>query len=287
MINKKMQHELPKFSLVIPSFNQAEYIGQTLDSIKQQSYKNYEVIVIDGGSTDKTLKLINEEYYDVVTILVSEPDLGQSDALNKGFALATGDIMGWMNSDDLYSRDAFELAVQAFHENPQVSVVFGDWTEIADNSSIVRTEYAFNFSKTQTIYEGAQMNCQAMFWRAEVQNLYSGFDLELQTSMDYQFLLEISLKLKSEQFLRVPKVLGSFRRYEGQKTDGSQKNVYVQEHHYIVEKYHINQKINSLGYLIKIVLKFRRLWWYLKRGGVLYTIHRVIGARRMFRREIL
>ena len=207
MINKKMQHELPKFSIVIPSFNQAEYIGQTLDSIKQQSYKNYEVIVIDGGSTDKTLKLINEEYYDVVTILVSEPDLGQSDALNKGFALATGDIMGWMNSDDLYSRDAFELAVQAFHENPQVSVVFGDWTEIADNSSIVRTEYAFNFSKTQTIYEGAQMNCQAMFWRAEVQNLFSGFDLELQTSMDYQFLLEISLKLKSEQFLMVPKVI--------------------------------------------------------------------------------
>lgn len=91
----------PLVSIVIPSFNQGEFIEQTINSVLGQCYANLEIIVIDGGSTDRTLNVI-KKYIDSITYYVSEPDKGQSQAINKGFRVAKGDILGWINSDDMY-----------------------------------------------------------------------------------------------------------------------------------------------------------------------------------------
>lgn len=277
----------PKISIVIPSYNQAKFIAEALESIKKQSYKNYEIIIVDGGSTDDTLKIISNDYSDLITILISEPDLGQSDALNKGYALATGDIMGWMNSDDIYVEESFQNTIKAFNDNPNALVVFGDWVEVDEEGDLIRREYAFDFSLTQTIYEGAQLNVQSMFWRSVVQHEFSGFDINLHTTMDYQFLLEIGLKYNKEQFLRLPTVLGGYRRYLGQKTDGTQYNAYRDEHILIARNYSINNKLNFIGYFIKIILKVRRLYWYFKRGGLKYTFDRIYLSKNFLRKDFL
>lgn len=105
---------LPRISVITPSFNQGVYIEETINSVVNQNYPNIEYIVVDGGSTDKTLEVL-ESRRDFITKIISEPDNGQSDALNKGFKLATGDIFCWLNSDDQFAPDALWAVALAFH----------------------------------------------------------------------------------------------------------------------------------------------------------------------------
>ena len=97
--------EYPKISIVSPSYNQSDFIEEAILSVLHQNYPNFEHIIIDGGSTDRTVELLKKYPH---LIWVSEPDEGQSDAINKGFKLATGDIIGWLNVDDYYLADTFQ-----------------------------------------------------------------------------------------------------------------------------------------------------------------------------------
>lgn len=111
----------PKISIVIPSFNKFKYIRKTLDSIFNQSYTNLEVIIQDGGSTDGTIEIIKKYIikYPGEIILESQRDNGQLDAINKGFAKATGDILTFINADDLYEKDTFFTISEFYKENPE------------------------------------------------------------------------------------------------------------------------------------------------------------------------
>ncbi len=114
----------PKISIVTPSFNQGQYIEKTICSVLDQQYPNLEYIIIDGGSTDQTVEII-KKYEDRLTYWVSERDKGQTDALNKGFSKATGDIYAWINSDDWYEKGVFQQVAQSFRD-PSVKLVIGD-----------------------------------------------------------------------------------------------------------------------------------------------------------------
>ena len=135
----------PKFSIVIPSLNQAEYLERTLLSVLNQNYSNLELIVIDGGSTDGALEII-EKYRDDITYFYSGPDNGQSDALNHGFSKATGDIFAWLNSDDVYLPGAMGVAKKAFDRFPTATVIFGDWWSIDSEDNVTEVNYAFDFN---------------------------------------------------------------------------------------------------------------------------------------------
>src|SRR5580698_1837618 len=139
----------PLISVITPSFNQGRFIGEAIASVDLQSYNNCEHLVIDGMSTDATARIMRnlmEGRRHPCISWISEPDTGQSEALNKGFKLAKGDIIGWLNSDDRYLPGCFEHVVRVFEENPQVDIVYGDYRLVNELGNSIQTRREIEFS---------------------------------------------------------------------------------------------------------------------------------------------
>jgi glycosyltransferase involved in cell wall biosynthesis len=123
----------PLVTIVSPSFNQARFLEQTILSVLEQDYPNLEYFIIDGGSTDSSVTILRR-YENRLTGWVSEPDQGQADAINKGFARASGEIIAWLNSDDVYQPGAIRAAVEIFQKHPETGLVYGNVLSIDENS---------------------------------------------------------------------------------------------------------------------------------------------------------
>src|SRR5260370_42511787 len=131
----------PLISIVTPSFNQGSFIGEALESVRLQKNKNCEHIVMDGWSTDGTVDLLGDLPANKVQqnmFWTSERDTGQSEALNKGFRQAKGEIIGWLNSDDRYRAGCFEHIVQAFEDNPEVDIFYGDYLMVDEVGKVLK-----------------------------------------------------------------------------------------------------------------------------------------------------
>ena len=137
----RMAPQKPLVSIVIPSYNQARYLGATLRSVLEQDYSSMEVIVIDGGSTDGSVEII-QRYADRLAYWASESDRGQVDAINKGLQRASGEIVAWLNSDDLYLPGAVSDAVAVLTAHPDAGMVYGDGLLIdSENRLLDRHHY--------------------------------------------------------------------------------------------------------------------------------------------------
>lgn len=189
---KITDREMPLVSVVTPSYNQGRYIEATLESVMQQDYPNLEHIVVDGGSADGTLEIL-KRYQELYGLLwTSQPDRGQSDAINQGFGRAKGAVIGWLNSDDVYvSRNVVRDVVNAFSANPQTGVVYGDHIALdADNLvlSLARIHPRFDRERLLRLHRLSQ---PATFYRADALHGQT-LDDACELAMDYDLHLRLA-----------------------------------------------------------------------------------------------
>jgi len=198
----------PLVSVVTPSWNGAEFIERTISSVAAQSYRNIEYIVVDGGSTDGTLDIVNK-FGATVTNCVSEADRGMYDAINKGIKMTSGDIIAYINSDDVYYPGTIEYVVRFFAENPDVDVVYGDLNFIDKNDRVLfRQSYpSFNRASFSTMNYAA-IGQPAAFWRRRVHEQIGYFDISLKMAADFEFFVRAGAVVR---FRHVSKVLSAFR----------------------------------------------------------------------------
>ncbi len=174
----------PLVTIVTPSYNQAEYLEETILSVLGQTYKNIEYILIDGDSQDGTLEII-KKYEKKLTRWISEKDKGQTDAINKGFALANGDILGWINSDDTLLPNAVEEAVAFLQANPRIGLVYGDANYIDENSSVIGSFPAAQTDLSKLRRGYVHIPQQASFFRKNLWDQVGPLDDSFFFAMDY------------------------------------------------------------------------------------------------------
>ena len=204
----------PLVSIVTPSFNQGRFIEETIQSVLSQDYPNLEYIVIDGGSTDETLDILRR--YEGRLKWVSEPDGGQSEAINKGFRMTRGDIVAWLNSDDTYLAGAVSKAVDYLVAHPQVAMVYGEGY-LMDEAGRVTGRFPATepFNLWRLVYFSDYILQQTVFWRRGVFDAVGMLDESLHYGMDWDFWIRVA---KRFEVAYIPEFLGNLREYAAAKT---------------------------------------------------------------------
>jgi len=198
--------KFPKISIVTPSFNSAKFIEDCIQSVLNQNYPNFEHIIIDGGSTDGTIEILKKYPH---LKWISEPDEGQSDALNKGFKLASGDIIGWLNSDDVYLSGTFNYIMDEFQRDLSSKIIYGDWQFIDTNKKYIKKSTSLPFNGNMLIYYGPYLASVSFFVNKEVFSTDVNFDKKLKFVMDWDWFIKIYKA--GFKFKYCKKELGAFR----------------------------------------------------------------------------
>jgi hypothetical protein len=206
--------DLPLVTVVTPSFNQGRFIAATIESVLAQDYPHLEYIIVDGASTDDTAAVV-APYADRLTFL-SEPDRGQSDAINKGFRRARGQILAWLNSDDIFLPGAVRAAVSALRSRADVGAVYGEGYQIDERGGVIS-----RFAPTQRYDLWRLLNLsdyilqQTVFFRRDVFDDVGWIDEDLHYGMDWDILIRIGLQ---RPLLYVPHEMGAIREYASAKS---------------------------------------------------------------------
>lgn len=205
----------PKISVITPSFNSDKYIEEAIKSVLCQNYRNFEHIIVDGGSRDGTKEILKKYSH---LKWVSEPDRGQSHAMNKGFRMSTGEIIVYLNADDFFEPEAFQRAVQYLDKEKNILFMVGELYYVDINGN----KEPSNDTKVE-LFEMLQWwkshsfphNPVSYFYFREVQETVGGFNEENHLSMDYEFLLKVASKYKIK---KINDYLGNYRFIEGTKS---------------------------------------------------------------------
>lgn len=258
-------------TIVTPSFNSGAYIEQTIRSVADQTYSRIEHIVVDGGSTDSTLEII-ERNQKSLAMWVSEPDEGQADALRKGFLMSSGEVLAWINADDEYPQDAVEWAVSEIISN-RADVVYGNRALINSEGQRIGerrlTPFLSHFSRQGMLYGGFGVYQPASFWRRELYFDVGGVNPSFKFSMDTDLFVRFALR--DAQFAFVPKELVHFRVHEASKTSTVQ-DVAREEWRRIGRS--VPQRNLLYKWFVRSVCRVWKVVYHLKddRGKYLFTL---------------
>jgi len=206
-------NDLPFVSIVTPSFNSGDFLDQAIQSVITQHYPHLEHIIIDGGSTDNSLDILRR--YTAPVVWRSEPDRGQADALNKGFRQARGQIVGWLNADDMYQPGAIQTAVQYLQAHPEVDLVYGNYDFIDQHGNLIHHHQASEFSLERLFYGDAIIPQTSMFFRRYIIDETNGVDAGLHYVMDWEFTLRLAMRYNVKQ---ISETWGCFRITRGTKS---------------------------------------------------------------------
>lgn len=232
--------DLPKISVITPSYNQGHLIKETIDSVLNQNYPHLEYIVMDGGSSDETVKVL-QQYKDKLDY-ISKKDQGQTDAINQGIKKATGDIIMYLNSDDMMLPNTLNTVGEYFNNNPQAMWLTGDYFIIDEQRNKIQSFVAYYKKMLRKIpffnvLSIANFIIQpSTFWRKELSKEIGTFDENLHLCMDYDYWMRI---IKKYPLHVLPKHLSLFRIH-GTSKGGTQYEKQFKEEHQVLTRYNNN-----------------------------------------------
>ncbi|NUQ37267.1 MAG: glycosyltransferase [Caldilineales bacterium] len=235
----------PRVSIITPSYNQGQFIEDTILSVLGQDYANIEHIVVDGGSDDGTIEILQR--YDRQIRWLSEPDHGQADAINKGLRMASGDILAYLNSDDTYLPGTISLVVSQFLAHPDTGLIYGDCQAINREGLPFGIIHGHPFDVSRMIQRGEFIPQQAAFWRREVVEKVGAFDVNLHFCMDHDFFIRAGCNFPG---LYIPQVLANFRFHTLSKSS-SQEERHWRENMAVSRRYGLSRW--SIWYWLRYV----------------------------------
>ena len=263
----------PLVSIITPSYNQGEFIEETIRSLLLQGYPNLEYIIIDGGSTDESVEII-KKYSPWLTYWVSEPDRGQTHAVNKGFERSSGEILAWLNSDDTYEKNALQKIAALFSEKPTVDVVYGNVKIINEGGEKITELRSVPFDYQAFLHETVHIASQsAVFWRRKLFFDVGMLGEEYGFAMDRELLVKFARKKAKFQFIH--EILGTYRCHSSSKTFGTAD----QSKQELLKIEEISQVRQSPTYkLRRLFYRMRQFAFLTIQGDLPYMIFR-LGAR--------
>lgn len=236
--------ELPLVSIITPSYNQAHFIEETIRSVLSQDYPRLEYIIVDGGSTDGSPEIIRR-YADRLAWWVSERDRGQTDALNKGFARAKGEILAWLNSDDTYLPGAVREAVTFLQAHPQVGMVYGD-ANLTDETGQVLGRFPARQTDYRRLRQGyVHIPQQAAFFRASLWRQVGPLDPSFYFAMDYDLWVRLARRAPIAYH---PRLWANFRLHSAGKSVAADDRCWP-------EMLRVHRRLGG-GWLAPIVFKY-------------------------------
>lgn len=228
--------EWPRISIVTPSYNQGQFIEETIRSVLLQGYPNLEYIIIDGGSADNTVEII-KKYDPWIAYWVSERDNGQSHGLNKGFAKISGELVGWQNSDDYYRSNAFINVINHYMEFTQYDVFYGLTNNVDVNSKFIRSYPVTEFDICNLLPYPNICN-QSIFFKKNIFQDGNFIDESFCHAMDLEFFVRLGTNNYSFYFIQ--EILGYYRLHENSK--GSTMNsICIEECYQIYKSIYLNK----------------------------------------------
>ena len=259
ILNKDSNY--PKISIVTPSYNQAQFLGKTILSVLNQKYPNLEYIIIDGGSTDGSVEII-KKYEKCLTYWVSEKDNGQADAINKGFQKSNGEILAWLNADDLYLPGTLFKVKEHFQKYRENNFIYGHSLLIDKKDNIVRACYTIPQTYHSYIYDrGGNIFQGTVFWKRDIFYKYGGLDSKLYFALEYKLFDNF---FKHEKGIFLNDILAAYRIHKETKSSTVESKL-------VVEEFNSIRKINR-NIVLKFYYRVRRWVYYLYYGNFISTV---------------
>lgn len=266
-----------RISIVTISYNQYQYLRECIDSVLNQNDVEIEYIIVDPGSTDGSRELINS-YNNRIDKIVLDPDKGSADGLNNGFARASGDIFGYINSDDMLLPDALRHVKNVFEKHPDIDVVYGDGSRIDGDGKEIARMYGCQWDLRAYVFGGISIVQQSTFFRRKYFEAAGGFNLDNKTCWDGELLVDMALC--GARFRYIHRNLGVFRIHEESISgSGRLQNQYRKDRARLKEKV-VGGDLSIISEHMWVYF-YRVRKWFLNPITIFPSLRRIIAKARI------